>query len=188
MNVLRDNLHDALLRGLAPHRHPASLLREVPHRRHFVEQARLALRRGRVGGVQPDASVKKRPVEISNQRADVPVGKRPGVLVRASELEVPHVRLHLGRPLVDVAVVTRVDALARVRDLDVVVREDVFAGCGVQGEPVDAVAAREHHDGGGGVHDVPGAYELLAGLARVQHALLHGILHGVPVGDDALAG
>ena len=61
-------------------------------------------------------------MEITHQRADVPVGKRPFVLVRASELEVPHVRLHLGRPLVDVAVVTRVDALAGVWDLDVVVR------------------------------------------------------------------
>mmetsp|Transcript_7999 Transcript_7999/g.31632 ORF Transcript_7999/g.31632 Transcript_7999/m.31632 type:complete len:421 (+) Transcript_7999:152-1414(+) len=187
VDILGDNLHDALLRALAPHGHSASLLREETHRRHLVQQPGLALGRGLIRRVQPDASVQERSMEIADERADVPVRVRALGLVRAAELQVPHVRLHLGRPLVDVAVVSRVDPLAGVRDLDVVVREDILAGGGVEGEAVDAVADGEHHDGGRGVHDVPGAHELLAGFTRVQHALLHRLLDAVVFEDFALA-
>ena len=94
-------------------------------------------------------------------------------------LQARDVLLHALVPDLVVALVERVD-LALLGDLHLALRQHELADSGVKGEDVDALADCDHKDRGGGVEDVAGAAEAVAGLADVEDAVLHhrvGVVH-----------
>mmetsp|Transcript_2190 Transcript_2190/g.5570 ORF Transcript_2190/g.5570 Transcript_2190/m.5570 type:complete len:288 (-) Transcript_2190:489-1352(-) len=181
VNRLGHHVQHARLAGGA---RAARLLRQERHGRALVQQAQLAVGVLGVAGVAVDASVQQRAVEVAHQRADVAraVGLAAPLL---GVLQAVHVRAHVGVPQPVVALVERVD-LAHLGDLDVAVRQHKLAHQRVQREAVHALADGQHHDGGGGVQAVAGALEVLAGLAHVDHALLHHLVRVVHGVDGAL--
>ena len=88
-------------------------------------------------------------------------------------------------PQIHIALVEAVD-LALLRDLDILVRQDKLPNHRVQREAVNASANAEHEDGGGAVQAIPGAGQILARLADIDHTLFNELVRVIMSVQGAL--
>lgn len=147
----------------------SGLLRQVAHGSALVEQAQLAGLALGILRVAVDSAIQHGPVKVTDQAADVARGV--GLPRGARVLQAVDVLLQVVVPKCVVAFVHGVD-LARLGDLNLVMREHELAVQRVQSEAVDAIAHGQDQDHGAGVHAVAGRQQVAAGLAHVHDAIL----------------
>ena len=159
----------------------SSLLGNHGHGRALVQKPEFAVWVLRIARISVDAAVEHRPVEIADERADVPRAIRLGAIWR--RLDRLHVRLQLGLPARKVALVEGVDA-SFIWDFDVGVREHKLANRRIKREAKDAMADGDDEDRRAAVHAVSRREEPRSWLAHVDDALIEDFL-GIVALDGA---